>query len=101
MPTTPGHANSRSHCLAFQEDSVLTASPRSPSYLPGAPADPSLNSRRRRFLFALGATGAGAAAAAVPAVAVTVAEAGAGPAPKASGYRVTEHIRNYYRSARR
>ena len=54
---------------------------------------------RRRFLFALGAGGAGAAAAAVspviaaPATAPPVADA-------SSGYRETEHVRDYYDSAR-
>ena len=54
---------------------------------------------RRRFLFALGAGGAGAAAAAAsptiaaPATAPPVAET-------SSGYRETEHVRDYYDSAR-
>jgi DMSO/TMAO reductase YedYZ molybdopterin-dependent catalytic subunit len=54
---------------------------------------------RRRFLFALGAGGAGAAAAAAsptsaaPATAPAVADA-------PSGYRETEHVRDYYDSAR-
>ena len=54
---------------------------------------------RRRFLFALGAGGAGAAAAATsPAIA---APATAPPAAEASsGYRETEHVRDYYDSAR-
>ena len=55
---------------------------------------------RRRFLFALGASGAGAAAAAAspalaaPAPVAEVAE------KSASGYRETEHVRDYYDSAR-
>jgi hypothetical protein len=54
---------------------------------------------RRRFLFALGAGGAGAAAAAAsPAIATP---ATAPPAADAStGYRETEHVRDYYDSAR-
>jgi len=54
---------------------------------------------RRRFLFTLGAGSAGAAVAATaPAVAATEL------APPAAGtqdaaYRVTEHVRDYYRSA--
>ena len=64
-------------------------------------AQPPLSSlRRRRFLFALGAGSAGAAAAAAaPAVTASVAA----PAPTtaaSSGYRVTEHIRDYYESTR-
>jgi hypothetical protein len=61
-----------------------------------------ISSKRRRFLFALGATGAGAAAvAAAPGAAATVAPAAASdPAPSGSGYRVTDHIRDYYDSTR-
>ena len=59
----------------------------------------SANLNRRRFLFALGATSAGAAVApalaAAPEVAATTASAEA-----ASGYRETEHVRDYYDSAR-
>jgi hypothetical protein len=54
---------------------------------------------RRRFLFAFGATSVGAAAA--PVLASTV---NAAPEPvaeaKASGYRETEHVRDYYDSTR-
>lgn len=53
---------------------------------------------RRRFLFALGAGGAGAAAAAAsPAIA---APAAVPAADASSGYRETEHVRDYYDSAR-
>ena len=56
--------------------------------------------RRRRFLTALGLGSAGAAAAAA-APAVGAAVAAAEPAATAtSGYRVTEHIRDYYKSTR-
>jgi hypothetical protein len=59
-----------------------------------------VSSRRRRFLFALGAGGAGAAAAAAaPAVGAAVAAAPA-EAAATSGYRLTDHIRDYYDSAR-
>ena len=58
------------------------------------------NSRRRRFLLTLGLTSAGAAAtAAVPAVRAQVANA-VEDATQGSGYRETEHVRNYYDSAR-
>jgi hypothetical protein len=54
---------------------------------------------RRRFLFALGATSAGAAAApalaAAPQQVTALAESQA-----ASGYRETDHVRDYYDSAR-
>ena len=57
--------------------------------------------RRRRFLFTLGAGGAGAAAAvagALPAAAAPVTAAPAGDEDAA--YRATEHVRDYYRTAR-
>jgi len=56
--------------------------------------------KRRRFLFSLG--GAGAASAAVsslPAVAA-VAAADEHKDGAQSGYRVTEHVRDYYRTAK-
>ena len=54
---------------------------------------------RRRFLFALTATSVGAAAA--PALA-TVSQATDTPADaeKSRGYRETDHVRDYYDSAR-
>jgi Rieske Fe-S protein len=57
--------------------------------------------RRRRFLFALTASSAGAvAAAAAPGVTASVAPAAPASAARAGGYRLTEHIRDYYDSAR-
>ena len=54
---------------------------------------------RRRFLFALGATSAGAAAA--PALAVAPQQVSAlAESEAASGYRETDHVRDYYDSAR-
>ena len=56
---------------------------------------------RRRFLFTLGAGGAGAAVAvagALPAAAAPVTAAPAGDEDAA--YRATEHVRDYYRTAR-
>jgi hypothetical protein len=54
---------------------------------------------RRRFLFAFGATSVGAAAAPVLA---STAQAPSEPVAetKGSGYRETEHVRDYYDSAR-
>ncbi len=60
------------------------------------------NGKRRRFLLALGAGGAGAAAAAVAAAPAAIATPDK-PAPAAadsSGYRETEHVRDYYRTTR-
>jgi len=66
------------------------------------PATPAPDYKRRRFLFAIGAGGA----------AVATTAAGAAPAAAqvnsviaqaddaASGYRVTEHVRDYYRTTK-
>lgn len=56
--------------------------------------------KRRRFLLSLGAGGAGAAAAGVAAAAATVKPVEAKPESKSSGYRETQHVRDYYRSAK-
>ena len=54
---------------------------------------------RRRFLFALGATSAGAAA--TPALAAAPQQVTAQVESKAtSGYRATDHVRDYYDTAR-
>jgi hypothetical protein len=57
--------------------------------------------KRRRFLLALGAGGAGAAAVAAQTLAAPVVPA-ALPADHdaAQGYRVTDHIRDYYATTR-
>ncbi len=56
---------------------------------------------RRRFLFALSAGSAGAvAAAASPALAKPVATANAAQSASTSGYRETEHVRDYYATTR-
>jgi len=54
---------------------------------------------RRRFLFAFGATSVGAAAAPVLVSAAQATSATVETA-KSSGYRETEHVRDYYDSAR-
>ncbi len=53
--------------------------------------------KRRRFLFALSASGVGAAA---PALATTAAVQGTSETAQSSGYRETQHVRDYYDSAR-
>jgi hypothetical protein len=64
-----------------------------------SPRSVSTSLTRRRFLFAFGATSVGAAAA--PVLASTApATLAAGEGAKASGYRETEHVRDYYDSAR-
>ncbi len=66
-----------------------------------ASQSPSTDLKRRRFLLSLSAGGAGAAAAAVAALPGSVA-AGTDAATEAvaTGYRETEHVRDYYRTAR-
>ncbi|MCC6535400.1 MAG: transcriptional initiation protein Tat [Burkholderiales bacterium] len=56
--------------------------------------------KRRRFLLSLGASSAAVAAAGVPAASGTVALAETAPGEKSSGYRETQHVRDYYRSAK-
>jgi hypothetical protein len=78
----------------------------SPSESPVAPATASpaasTDLKRRRFLCTLGASGAGAAAVALNAIPGTAAAAGvaAAPAEPDAGYRVTDHVRAYYRTFR-
>jgi hypothetical protein len=58
------------------------------------------NTRRRGFLFALGAGGAGAAALAARQLS-GVAPQSENPGPDDSqGYRVTDHIKRYYQTAK-
>jgi len=64
-----------------------------------SPAAPELS--RRRLLFALSAGSAGAvAAAASPALAKPASTAAVAPVATASGYRETEHVRDYYATTR-
>jgi hypothetical protein len=82
----------------LSEEFAMPASSRDRSNPNGAPiAAP--DSRRRRFLFALGVSGA-AAASAASTVSATIAPAETPPADDKSGYRVTDHVRDYYDSAR-
>ncbi|MEO5701216.1 MAG: formate dehydrogenase [Casimicrobiaceae bacterium] len=69
------------------------------SVLSSAPASTDL--KRRRFIFSLSAGGAGAAAAlaVTPAVAAVMPTIAA-PARTDAGYQETEHVRDYYRTAR-
>ena len=83
----------RNHTLDGEANSAVNASPL-----------PSPNLQRRGFLLALSAGGAGAAAAAasaVPGVALANPSATASAtAGQDAGYRETELIRDYYRTAR-
>jgi hypothetical protein len=67
-----------------------------------ASTPPAANVKRRRFLFSLGASGAGAAATALCALPAAAAAQPAVEPTKdsAGGYRETEHVRDYYRSAK-
>lgn len=60
-------------------------------------------SRRRGFLLALGVGGAGAVALtarSLSAVAPNATATAENAAAKVTGYRVTEHVRRYYRTAK-
>ena len=56
--------------------------------------------KRRRFLLALGAGAAGSAVAVTKAIAAPVVGEAAAVVTETSGYRETEHVRDYYASAR-
>ena len=64
---------------------------------PGS-TQPSTDTKRRRFLLALGAGSAGAAVAAVPVA--NAVEATSAAAEESKGYRETEHVRDYYATTR-
>jgi hypothetical protein len=76
--------------------------PRPPSgnsSLP-APSSPATDLKRRHFLLTLGAGGVSAATVAVAAL-PSAAAPGTEATPAAdSGYRETDHVRDYYRTAR-
>jgi Rieske Fe-S protein len=62
-------------------------------------ADAATDRKRRRFLFALGAGSAGAAAMAAAPAAIACED----PPPSddsSAGYRETDHVRGYYRTAK-
>lgn len=65
-----------------------------------APAASSADLKRRRFLLSLGASGACAAAAAMTALPAAAQTPDAERADQDAGYRETEHVRDYYRTAR-
>jgi hypothetical protein len=57
-------------------------------------------SSRRKFLATLGVGGAAAAAVALNRQAAEPALKSETAAPQGKGYQVTEHVRNYYRTAK-
>jgi hypothetical protein len=67
-----------------------------------ATPSPQADVKRRRFLLALGAGSAATAAATAQAIVAPVVPAAPVSAPdeKTSGYRETDHVRNYYASTR-
>jgi len=82
----PSRSNARAPIAAARNDS----SPR---------VDTTVDPKRRRFLFTLGASSAGAVAFGAAPAAVGCGE----PPPaddNAAGYRVTDHVRDYYRTAK-
>jgi hypothetical protein len=71
------------------------------SPLPSRALSSTADLKRRRFLFALGAGGVGATTTAVAAMPATPAAAPAISAGTAdAGYRETQHVRDYYRTAK-
>ena len=58
------------------------------------------NKRRRGFLFALGAGGAGAAALAARSLTGVAPQSESATADESQSYRVTDHIKRYYRSTK-
>jgi hypothetical protein len=81
---------------------MRTPSPSDRTVTTPASASPKTSLRRRGFLLSLGAGGAGAAAAvlnALPPVAA-VEQQTTSSDQQGSGYRESEHVRDYYRSAR-
>jgi hypothetical protein len=70
---------------------------------PGAtPAFPSTDLKRRRFLLSLSTSGAGAAAAAIAAspVGASAFPQDAAAASDGAAYRESDHVRDYYRTAK-
>ncbi len=66
-----------------------------------SPSPGSLDSKRRRFLFALGLGSAGAAVSAAASVSSAVTDVSAAePAAADGGYRESQHVRDYYRTAK-
>ena len=64
-----------------------------------APQSPSTDLKRRRFLLALGAGSAGAATAVAQPL-VAAADTAPAASQASQGYRETEHVLDYYASAR-
>jgi hypothetical protein len=67
---------------------------------PDEPATPNTNLRRRRFLLGVGVGTAGAAAAVALKPTVTEVVEQAEENSERSGYRLTSHIKHYYRTAK-
>jgi hypothetical protein len=65
-----------------------------------APSQRATSHARRRFLMALGAGTAGTAAAAAQAIAPGAVQAALPQAEQGRGYQDTEHVRDYYATAR-
>jgi hypothetical protein len=80
--------------------SVSAAAPDATVPSSGSPAD-SANAKRRRFLLTLGLGGASVAVSATASVSAMVDAAETPPASVDDGrYRETEHVRDYYRTAK-
>ena len=65
------------------------------------PSPLAANAKRRRFLLALGAGGAGAAAIAARSLSgVAPAATDANDSASGEGYRLTDHVKRYYQTAK-
>lgn len=62
--------------------------------------DKTIHLKRRNFLLSVGLGGAGAAAGAIGGRMLADRQAVAGQENSAKGYRLSEHVQNYYRTAR-
>ena len=77
-----------------------TRSARTAAPVAVPPSSGSPDSKRRRFLFALGVGSAGAAMSAAASVSAVADVTAAEPAVADGGYRETAHVRDYYRTAK-
>jgi len=79
---------------------ISTPGARNPAPDASPASSGSPDSKRRRFLFTLGLGSAGVAVSAAASVSAMADVIEAQPAVAEGGYRETDHIRDYYRTAK-